>query len=78
MSLVGDFNDSDPAATPATLSQEGRTWTVLLPLTSGRHRYAFVMDDELVADPDAPRAIEDDFGTPSSFVLVDNARGALP
>lgn len=72
VSLVGDFNGWDPAATPLTLSGDGRTWTVLLPLGHGRHTYAFVIDDEIVADPAAPRAIDDDFGTPSSFVLVDS------
>ena len=70
VSLVGDFNGWDPKATPLTLGRDGRTWTIMLPLSSGRHTYAFVIDDEIVADPAAPPAIEDDFGKPSSFVLV--------
>jgi hypothetical protein len=70
VSLVGDFNGWDPKATPLTLARDGRTWTIMLPLSSGRHTYAFVIDDEIVADPAAPPAIEDDFGKPSSFVLV--------
>ena len=70
VSLVGDFNGWDPKATPLSLARDGRTWTILLPLSSGRHTYAFVIDDEIVADPAAPPAIEDDFGKPSSFVLV--------
>ncbi len=78
VSLVGDFNGWNPAATPLSLSRDGRTWTVLLPLTAGRHTYAFVIDDEIVADPAAPRSIDDDFGTPSSFVLVDHSRGTMP
>jgi hypothetical protein len=32
-----------------------------------------VIDDEIVADPSAPTAVDDDFGTPSSVVLVGNS-----
>jgi hypothetical protein len=73
VSIVGDFNGWNPRSTPLTLSRDGRTWSILLPLASGRHTYAFVIDDEIVADPAAPTAIDDDFGTPSSIVLVGNS-----
>jgi 1,4-alpha-glucan branching enzyme len=73
VSLVGDFNGWDPKATPLSLARDGRTWTIMLPLSSGRHTYAFVIDDEIVADPAAPPAIDDDFGKPSSFVVVANS-----
>ena len=37
----------------------------------GHHRYAFVVDDSLwVADPAAPRLLDDDFGTPNSALVV--------
>ena len=74
VSLVGDFNGWDPAATPLRLASDGRTWVAMLPMRSGRHTYAFVIDGEVVADPSAPRAADDDFGTPSSLMLVSNAR----
>jgi hypothetical protein len=32
--------------------------------------YAFVVDGDVTADPDAPRAADDDFGSPNSVVLV--------
>lgn len=73
VSLVGDFNAWDPTATPLLRSRDGGTWSILLPLGAGRHTYAFVIDGEIVADPVAPSALEDDFGTPSSFVLVGNS-----
>lgn len=73
VSLVGDFNEWDPTATPLLRSRDGSTWSILLPLGAGRHTYAFVIDGEIVADPVAPSALDDDFGTPSSFVLVGNA-----
>jgi hypothetical protein len=49
---------------------DGRTWEVQLPLAPGRHVYAFVVDGEVVADPAAPRAADEDFGVPNSVVLV--------
>lgn len=72
VSLVGDFNGWNPKSTPLMLARDGRTWSILVPLASGRHTYAFVIDDEIVADPAAPAAVDDDFGTPSSLVLVGN------
>ena len=73
--LVGDFNDWQAGATPLRAVASGRVWTVEVPLTTGRHRYAFVVDDESwVPDPSAPRAPGDDFGTPSSVVTVAERR----
>lgn len=74
VSLVGDFNGWDANATPLELSDDGLTWIAMLPLQAGRHTYAFVIDGEVVADPAAPRAADDDFGTPSSLVLVSASR----
>lgn len=72
VSLVGDFNGWDASATPLERGRDGTTWSILLPLATGRHTYAFVIDGAIVPDPAAPRALDDDFGTPSSFVLVSN------
>lgn len=74
VSLVGDFNDWDHAATPLVKVARGGVWTVELPLTAGRYSYAFLVDGHRwTADPAAPRAVGDDFGRPSSVVTV---RGA--
>jgi hypothetical protein len=70
VSLVGDFNRWDPSRTPMRASADGLTWSVELPLAPGRHAYAFVVDGDVVADPAAPRAVDDDFGVPNSVVLV--------
>jgi len=73
VSLVGDFNDWDARLTPMRAGRDGRLWTVTVPLTAGRHRYAFLVDGvRWLADPSAPRA-PDDFGTPSSVVTVGGA-----
>lgn len=74
VSLVGEFNDWDPEATPMVRAPGG-TWRVALPLARGRHVYAFVVDgSSWVADPAAPLAPERWFGTSNSVVLVNGAR----
>jgi predicted carbohydrate-binding protein with CBM48 len=70
VSLVGDFNDWDVATTPMHPVRNGSIWSVTVPLPTGRHRYAFLVDGaRWLADPAAPRA-PDDFGAPSSVVTV--------
>lgn len=71
VALVGDFNDWRPEATPMSADAARGLWTVEVPLAAGRHQYAFVVDGaRWVADPRAPRAVEDDFGTPSSVITI--------
>jgi hypothetical protein len=70
VSLVGDFNRWNPSAMPMRRSADGRAWLLDVPLTPGRHVYSFIVDGDLAPDPAAPRAGEDDFGVPSSVVLV--------
>ncbi len=69
--LVGDFNDWDKAATPLRPTGSSGAWVVTVPLQPGRYRYAFVVDGtRWLADPGAPRAPDDDFGTPNSVLTV--------
>ena len=72
VSLVGDFNDWDAARTPMQRARrDASVWTAVIPLTPGRYRYAFLVDGaSWVADPAAPVARDDEFGTPSSVVTV--------
>jgi hypothetical protein len=71
VSLVGDFNDWDPARTPMSTARPDGLWTAVLPLAPGRYRYAFLVDGQRwLPDPAAPRAGEDEFGVPSSVVTV--------
>ena len=69
VTLVGDFNDWDPRATPLHPGAGG-VWTVTVPLHPGRYRYTFIVDGSWRRDPAAPRALEDDFGTPTSVITV--------
>ena len=73
VSVVGDFNAWNPAATPLRRAADGRMWVTEIPIPPGRHVYAFIVDGVLVVDPGAPRAADEDFGVPSSVVIV---RGA--
>jgi hypothetical protein len=69
VSLVGDFNDWDPARSPMQTAQG--VWATSVPLAPGRYRYAFLVNGvEWRADPGAPRARDDEFGTPSSVITV--------
>ena len=70
VSLVGDFNDWDPHATPLRASADS-LWSVVVPLRPGRYHYTFVVDGtRWRRDPAAPRALEDDFGTPTSVITI--------
>jgi hypothetical protein len=70
VALVGDFNDWDARATPLHNSSDG-LWSVTVPLRPGRYRYTFVVDGtRWRPDPYAPRALEDDFGAPTSVITV--------
>jgi hypothetical protein len=71
VSLVGDFNDWDEAATPMTPVAGDGVWSVTVPLAPGRYRYSFLVDGATwLPDPAAPRGLEDDFGRPNSVVTV--------
>ena len=71
VSLVGDFNDWDPAAMPLREAADAGVWSVTVPLSTGRHQYVFMVDgNRWTLDPAAPRAVEDSFGTPNSVITV--------
>lgn len=72
VSVVGDFNGWDTAATPAVRQQDG-TWITYVPLSPGRHVYSFVVDGtHFVNDPAAPIA-PNDYGQDNSVVVVAGA-----
>jgi hypothetical protein len=70
VSIVGDFNRWDPVALPMRRSGDGRTWQVEVRLPVGLYAYAFMIDGRLAADPSAPHAATDDFGTTNSMLMV--------
>ena len=76
VALAGDFDGWDAARLPMQREGPG-LWTVDVPLAPGRYQYAFVVDGRrFIADPSAPRATGDDFGTPTSVVTIGGAARA--
>ena len=74
VSIVGDFNEWRPDRTPLVTASKPGVWSVSLPLSPGRHEYAFIVDGRRwVVDP-ASIASSDEFGTESSVPLVAPAR----
>ena len=74
VAVVGDFNDwgLNDSALRAT-NHEG-VWSVTAPVPTGVHRYAYVVNGkDWVADPSAPRSAGDDFGMPSSVLVVEES-----
>jgi len=72
--VVGDFNNwgLNDSALVATNNQG--VWSVTAPVPTGVHRYAFVVNEkQWVADPRAPRSVGDDFGMPSSALVVEDS-----
>lgn len=68
--LVGDFNAWTRGSTSLRLSGAPGVWAVSVPLTPGRHEYAFIVNGtRWVADPLAVKT-SDDFGTESSVIRV--------
>ena len=74
VTLVGSFNEWNPVSTPLVRDGATGNWVVSLRLPPGRHVYAFVVDGDVTADPSAPRAADDDFGSVNSVVLVSAPR----
>lgn len=70
VSVVGDFNGWDTTAAPMRETNAG-LWTVSLPVSHGRHVYAFVVNrSRWISDPEAPLSPEDGFGVSSSVLVV--------
>jgi len=78
VALLGDFNHWDPNATPLSpaASSSAGVWVAAVRLPPGRHAYGFVVDgSRWVADPAAPRSLDDDYGTPTSTITVASGGG---
>jgi hypothetical protein len=70
VSLVGDFNGWARERTPLHATARAGVWSVSVPLTAGRHEYAFIVNGERwVADPLSP-GNRDEFGTESSVLML--------
>jgi hypothetical protein len=72
VAVVGDFNNWGLNDTALVAENHNGVWSVSAPVKVGVHRYAFLVDGkQYVADPTAPRSSGDDFGMPSSALVVE-------
>jgi len=68
VSLVGDFNAWAP--TPLARTVDGRAWSASVPLQTGRHEYAFIVDGkQWTLDRFAPSS-SDEFDAASSVITI--------
>jgi len=76
VAVVGDFNGWDRShAGYQAQHRGGGVWSVTAPVPIGHHRYSFVVDDSVwVADPTAPRVVDNDFGMPNSAIVVEEQK----
>ena len=71
VSLVGDFNNWNPAAAPLARDPASGIWTTVVPIAPGRHVYGFMIDDSvLVLDPRAPKTKDPSLGVEGSVIIV--------
>lgn len=71
VAIVGDFNGWDEKATPMLRRNADNSWSAQVPLSPGRHVYAFVIDGtRWLVDPLAPQVPDSGFG-PSNAVMVE-------
>jgi hypothetical protein len=74
VAVVGDFNGWDASHSGyQAFHRGGGVWSVTAQVPVGHHRYSFVIDDSLwMADPTAPRVVDNDFGLPNSALVVED------
>jgi hypothetical protein len=73
VAVVGDFNNWGLGDTALAAVNHNGVWSVSAPVPAGVHRYAFLVNGkQWVADPTAPRSAGDDFGQPSSALVVED------
>ena len=69
VSIIGDFNDWNPNATPMIRQPDGH-WMVSLELTHGYHQYVFLVDGKRALDPKAAGRTKDPQHEPASLVAI--------
>jgi 1,4-alpha-glucan branching enzyme len=69
VSLLGDFNNWSPNASPMKRQPDGG-WTTQIPLKHGHHRYLFLVDGVRTLDPRAQGITRDDNNQKVSLIAV--------
>ena len=69
VTLVGDFNGWNPAATPMRRTPDGR-WMASLELPHGHHRYVFLVDGTPTLDPNGSGVTLDERDEQVSLISI--------
>jgi len=69
VSIIGDFNNWDPDATPMMRQPDGH-WMASLELRHGYHQYVFLVDGQRVLDPNATGKTIGSRNQPVSLVAI--------
>ncbi len=69
VSLVGEFNNWNPTATPMHERPDG-TWAATVQLAAGRHQYKLIVDGKWIPDPDNPTQVPDTHGGTNSVLVI--------
>jgi 1,4-alpha-glucan branching enzyme len=69
VAVVGDFNQWNTTANPMAKDAAG-SWTVMIPLKSGKYQYKFLVDGNWIEDPANPEKADDGFGGKNSIKIV--------
>ena len=71
VAVVGDFNNWDGSTHPLVRDPATGTWSTVVPVTPGRHVYAFLVDGTVwTLDPYAAKTKDADYGTEQSVMIV--------
>ena len=74
VSVVGDFNNWGLGDSALVATNNKGVWSVTARVPAGVHRYAFVVNGkQWMADPNALGSSGDDFGKPSSALVVEES-----
>jgi 1,4-alpha-glucan branching enzyme len=69
VTLVGDFNEWDPAAHPMRRMPDGG-WVIRLELPHGHHQYLFLVDGKPTLDPNAMGKVRNDHNETVSLIAI--------
>jgi 1,4-alpha-glucan branching enzyme len=69
VSLIGDFNNWDPAAHPMQRQPDG-AWLLQVALHHGHHHYRFLIDGRPALDPRANGVARDSKGEKVSLIAI--------
>jgi hypothetical protein len=66
--LAGDFNDWNPSS--FAMKKQGDEWVFSVHLSTGKHRYKFIVDGKWIIDPSNKLWEQNEYGTGNSVIWI--------